>query len=164
MSIDRHPLRGPARRDLGHRERIGWHDHAEHQLVYPSRGVLHVRTDRGSWVVPPRRAVWLQAGVPHGHRAHGDTRMLTLAFAADVNPLAAGEPVVLAVSGLLHEVIVALTSGEPLTAEDRADLYRIALGRLTRASAPRLRLPVRPTRGCGTSPGCWPTTRPMPAR
>jgi AraC-like DNA-binding protein len=142
MSIDRHPNPGPGRYDLGHRERIGWHDHAEHQLVYPSRGVLQVRTDRGSWVVPPRRAVWLPAGVAHGHRAHGDTRMLALAFAADVNPLAAVEPVVLAVSGLLHEVIVALAEGEPLSEEDRADLHRIALRRLTEAPAHRLHLPL----------------------
>lgn len=142
MLVNRHPLPGPTRRLLDHGERIDWHDHAEHQLVYPSRGVLHVRTDRGSWVVPPRRAVWLPAGVAHSHRAHGETRMLTLAFAADVNPLGATEPTVLAVGSLLHEAIVALTGEAVLDEDDRADLYRIVLRRLVPAQALRHRLPA----------------------
>lgn len=131
MRVDRHPLPGPTDRLLEHRERIDWHDHAEHQLVYPSSGVLNVRTDRGAWVVPPRRAVWLPAGVPHSHRAHGRTQMLTLAFPADVNPLDAAEPTVLAVGQLLHEVIIALAEDHTLGPADRADLNRIALRRLT---------------------------------
>lgn len=143
MLVDRHPLPGPTHRSLDHREHIDWHDHAEHQLVYPSSGVLHVRTDRGSWVVPPRRAVWLPAGIPHSHRAHGRTHMLTLAFPVGVNPLGAAEPAVLAVSGLLREAIIALATGAPLDPDDRADLYRVVLRRLTPAPAPaRFHLPA----------------------
>src|ERR1700723_468487 len=110
MPIDRHPLPGPTGRLLEHRERIDWHDHAEHQLVYPRAGVLHVRTDRGAWVVPPRRAVWLPAGVPHSHRAHGRPQMLMLAFP----PLNAIEPTVLAVDELLRDVIIALAGDHTL--------------------------------------------------
>ena len=112
MPVNRHPLPGPTGRLLEHRERVDWHDHAEHQLVYPSSGVLQVRTDRGAWVVPPRRAVWLPAGVPHTHRAHGRTQMLTLAFPAVINPLRATEPTVLAVGQpLSHEKATA--PGQP---------------------------------------------------
>ena len=142
MPVDRHPLPGPTGRVLEHRERIDWHDHAEHQLVYPSSGVLHVRTDRGAWVVPPRRAVWLPAGVPHSHRAHGRTQMLTLAFPADINPLNAIEPTVLAVGQLLREVIIALAEDHTLSPDDRADLYRIALRRLTPTPALQHHLPT----------------------
>ena len=142
MLIDRHPLPGPTRRHLEHRERIDWHDHAQHQLVYPSSGVLHVHTDRGAWVVPPRRAVWLPAGVPHSHRAHGRTQMLTLAFPADVNPLSAIEPTVIAVGELLREVIITLAQDHCLGPDDRADLHHIALRRLTPTPAPRHYLPA----------------------
>jgi AraC-like DNA-binding protein len=142
MLVNRRPLPGPTRRHLEHRERIDWHDHAEHQLVYPSSGVLHVRTDRGSWVVPPRRAVWLPAGVPHSHRAHGRTQMLTLAFPADVNPLDRTEPTVIAVSRLLREVIIELADDGSLGPDDRADLHRIALRRLTPTPAPQYHLPA----------------------
>jgi AraC-like DNA-binding protein len=142
MPIDRHPLPGPTRRLLEHRERIDWHDHAEHQLVYPSSGILYVRTDRGSWVVPPRRAVWLPAGIPHSHRAHGRTQMLTLPFPADLSPLSAIEPTVLAVGRLLREVIIALAEGRALGPDDRGDLHRIALRRLTPTPALRHHLPA----------------------
>jgi len=142
MPVDRHPLPGPTGRLLEHRERIDWHDHAEHQLVYPSSGVLHVRTDRGAWVVPPRRAVWLPAGVPHSHHAHGPTQMLTLAFRADINPLNAAAPTVLTVGQLLREVIITLAEDHTLGPDDRADLYRIALRRLTPTPALQHHLPA----------------------
>jgi AraC-like DNA-binding protein len=142
MPVNRHPLPGPTARLLEHRERIDWHDHAEHQLVYPSSGVLHVSTDRGAWVVPPRRAVWLPAGVAHSHRAHGHTQMLTLAFPADVNPLNAIEPTVLAVGQLLREVIIALAQDHALSPDDRADLYRVALRRLTPSPVRQHHLPA----------------------
>jgi AraC-like DNA-binding protein len=142
MLVNRHSLPGPTRRHLEHRERIDWHDHAEHQLVYPSSGVLHVRTDRGSWVVPPRRAVWLPSGVAHSHRAYGRTDMLTLAYPAEVNPLGATEPTVLAVGRLLRETIIALAEDHALGPDDRADLHRIALRRLRPAPALRHHLPT----------------------
>jgi AraC-like DNA-binding protein len=142
MLVDRHPLPGPTGRRLEHRERIDWHDHAEHQLVYPSSGVLHVRTDRGAWVVPPRRAVWLPAGVPHSHRAHGRTRMLTLAFPASVHPLNATEPTVVAVGRLLREVIITLAEDRCLDPDDQADLHRVALRRLAPTPASRHHLPA----------------------
>src|SRR5215831_15960137 len=135
MLVNRQTVAGPLSLQLRHGEHIDWHDHAQHQLVYPNRGVLAVRTDRGSWVVPPRRAVWLPAGVPHSHRAYGETQMLTLAL--DTNPLKITEPTVLAVSRLLREIIVTLAGDEALTPGDRADLYRVALRRLTPTSALR---------------------------
>jgi AraC-like DNA-binding protein len=142
MLVNRHPLPGPTDRRLAHREIVDWHDHAEHQLVYPHSGVLHVRTDRGAWVVPQRRAVWLPAGVAHSHRAHGRTQMLTLAFPAGVNPLNTTEPTVVPVGQLLREVIAVLAEDRSLGPDDRADLYRIALRRLTPAPALRHHLPA----------------------
>src|ERR1700761_2565300 len=135
MLVNRHPLPGPTDRHLAHGERIDWHDHAEHQLVCPRSGVLQVHTDRGAWVVPPGRAVWLPAGVPHSHRAYGQTRMLTLAFPADVSPLSTDEPVVVPAGPLLREAIAELAGDRALGSEDRADLHRVVLRRLTPAHA-----------------------------
>ncbi|HVT67885.1 MAG TPA: helix-turn-helix transcriptional regulator [Trebonia sp.] len=133
MLVDRHPLPGPTSRRLAHREIVDWHDHAEHQLVCPRAGALHVRTDRGAWVVPLGRAVWLPAGVPHSHRAHGRTQMLTLSFPSPARRRAGAgsalpgtvlddivlddlvldgtQPTVVAVGPLLREVIVELAAG-----------------------------------------------------
>jgi AraC-like DNA-binding protein len=142
MLVNRHPLPGPTDRRLAHREVVDWHDHAEHQLVYPRSGVLHVRTDRGAWVVPQRRAAWLPAGVPHSHRAHGRTQMLTLAFPASVSPLNTTEPTIVPVGRLLREVITTLAEDRSLGPDDRGDLYRVALRRLAPAPALRHHLPA----------------------
>ena len=110
MSETRH-LSGPTRRNLAPGERIDWHRHVLNQLCYPLRGALQVSTPTGTWLVPPHRAVWVPAGVPHAHRSHGPTDMRSLVFAEPVNPLRLDRPTVLAVDPLLREVIAALSEG-----------------------------------------------------
>jgi AraC-like DNA-binding protein len=68
--------------------------------------------------------------------------MLTLAFPAGVNPLNTTEPTVVPVGQLLREVIAVLAEDRSLGPDDRADLYRIALRRLTPAPALRHHLPA----------------------
>ncbi|MBS2965728.1 helix-turn-helix transcriptional regulator [Actinocrinis puniceicyclus] len=144
MSITRHPLDGPTRGALVHREQIDWHDHARHQLIYPSRGVLQVSTAMGAWVVPPHRAVWIPATVAHAHRAHGPTEMLTLAFdaAGELDPLPSDRPTVLAVSPLLREVIIALTGQVARAAGPRRNLERVAVDQLRQVEALALSVPA----------------------
>lgn len=151
-----HELTGPTYAELGHRDTIGWHYHDVPQLVYPSSGVLAISAAGGTWVVPPQRAVWIPAGVPHAHQAHGPTQMRTLAFPlaprdADENggtgapvPRLPAVPAVLAVSPLLREVIVALTSDDdpPYTGPQRANLERVALDQLRRTGQLPVRLPA----------------------
>jgi AraC-like DNA-binding protein len=141
MPVNRHPLHGPTLASLIHRERIDWHDHTEHQLIHPSAGVLQVSTPLGVWVVPPHRAVWIPAEVPHAHQAHGPTQMRTLAFARTVNPLRLDRPTVLAVTPLLREVVISLTGDTGLTAGQRENLERVALDQLRRVEELPLCLP-----------------------
>src|SRR3984957_9063786 len=54
------------------------HFHDRDQLVYASRGVMTVRTRDGTWVVPPHRAVWIPAIVPHTISMSGVVTMRTL--------------------------------------------------------------------------------------
>src|SRR5579872_4234634 len=57
---------------------IPLHFHDRDQLVYASRGVMTVRSRDGTWVVPPLRAVWIPAGVPHIVTMSGSVAMRTL--------------------------------------------------------------------------------------
>jgi hypothetical protein len=100
-----------------------------------------VRTAGHGWF---RRVVrcGFPLGVPHSHRAHGRTQMLTLAFPAGINPLNAIGPTVVAVGQLLREVIITLAEDDTLSPDDRADLYRIALRRVTPTPALQHRLPA----------------------
>jgi AraC-like DNA-binding protein len=138
-------LTGPTIRPLGHRERIDWHDHAVHQLVYPLRGVLQVHTGRGVWVVPPNRAVWVPAEVPHAHQANGPTEMRSLIFdpaTLTKGTVALTEPTVLVVGPLLREVIRTLSEEPDLGAEHRHHLEQVALHQLRRAEVLPLMLPT----------------------
>src|SRR5579863_282037 len=60
----------------GHRIRAHFHD--RDQLLYASRGVMTVRTDEGTWVVPTHRAVWIPARVAHSIAMSGSVAMRAL--------------------------------------------------------------------------------------
>ncbi|GJF34513.1 AraC family transcriptional regulator [Kitasatospora sp. NE20-6] len=142
MSTTRRDPQGPGRVPLADRERIDWHFHSVNQLICPARGVLQVSTARGSWAVPGHRAVWIPAGVPHAHRAHGPSELRCLTFAADVNPLALDAPTVLAVSPLLREVIGVLSGPHAPTGGRRERLELVALDELAEAPSFDRRLPT----------------------
>ncbi|WP_049795626.1 helix-turn-helix transcriptional regulator [Frankia sp. EAN1pec] len=138
--MNRRFLAGPELRRLTDRERIDWHDHTDHQLIYPGTGVLRVVTRVGSWVVPPLRAVWLPAGVAHAHQAHGPTHMHSLAFSDVDDPFGSPDPTVVAVPALLREIIRALTA-TGLAGADRRDLTAVLLRSLRPVTELRLCLP-----------------------
>jgi AraC-like DNA-binding protein len=41
------------------------HTHFRHQLMYSQKGVIHVSTPAGSWILPPTRSIWISGGTPH---------------------------------------------------------------------------------------------------
>ena len=82
------------------------HCHDRDQLVYSTRGVMTVRTQEGTWVVPTQRAVWIPARVTHSIDMSGLVSMRTLYLKTR---LARGLPrtcCVLNVSPLLRELIL----------------------------------------------------------
>jgi AraC-like DNA-binding protein len=41
------------------------HTHSRHQLMYSRKGVIHVSTPTGSWILPPTKSIWISGGTPH---------------------------------------------------------------------------------------------------
>jgi AraC-like DNA-binding protein len=39
--------------------------HSRHQLMYSQKGVIHVSTPTGSWILPPTKSIWISGGTPH---------------------------------------------------------------------------------------------------
>lgn len=95
-----------------------WHIHEEHQLAWASAGVLTVLTDGTTWVLPPSRALWIPAGLPHETGASGRATMRSVYVPPGLSPVNWAVPTVVAASPLLAEVIGYL-SGE-LTAAQRS--------------------------------------------
>jgi AraC-like DNA-binding protein/quercetin dioxygenase-like cupin family protein len=125
--------------------RLEPHAHREAQLVYAAAGTMQVTTPKGRWLVPPDRAVWVPAHLPHAIDVLADIEMRSLYFnperlARDANP-ELGSEFVVRVSRLLHEAILALFDGR--NDSIRIDLLiRLALLELQQAGDPATFMPL----------------------
>ncbi|MFB9905599.1 AraC family transcriptional regulator [Allokutzneria oryzae] len=120
---------------------IDAHRHDDHQIVYAARGVLAITTDRGSWVAPATRAIWVPAGTVHAHQAHGELELHLVGLPAADNPLRLAEPSVLAVGPLLRELILAYTRPPHEDVPERHRLRAVLLDQLRAAPQQPVHLP-----------------------
>ncbi len=82
------------------------HSHPRAQLLYAESGTMKVTTERGSWVIPPHRAVWFPPEFPHRTGTLSPVEMRTLYIRRDACPARAPkEPHVIQVSPLLRELV-----------------------------------------------------------
>jgi len=123
--------------------RFNWHTHRDHQLAWASSGVLTVVTGSATWVLPPTRALWIPAELPHETRASGRALMRTLYVRPELCPIAWTEPTPVAARQLLAELIAYL---EDETLEParrvRAETVLVALLEPVAMATIHLRLPV----------------------
>jgi AraC-like DNA-binding protein len=82
------------------------HFHPEDQLVFASKGVMTVHTRQGIWVVPPHRAVWIPAKIPHRIDMSGAVSLRTLYLLPGLGRGLPGKCFVMNVSPLLRELIL----------------------------------------------------------
>jgi len=83
------------------------HDHWRAQLFHIESGSVTVETDRGSFVVPPERALWMPSGVMHATIYHQRTTQRYLYFRPEIVSHLPRTPSVIRLSPLLHELIEA---------------------------------------------------------
>jgi AraC-like DNA-binding protein/quercetin dioxygenase-like cupin family protein len=95
-----------------------WHVHGDHQLAWASAGTLTVLTEGATWVLPPARALWIPAGLPHETGASGRATMRSVYVPPALSPVDWSKPTVVAASPLLAELITYL--GGELTAPQRS--------------------------------------------
>jgi AraC-like DNA-binding protein len=89
-----------------HRAVIRRHAHPWGQLVFATRGVMRVTTDKAAWLVPATRAIWLPAGLSHEIAMRGEVAMRTLYLAPTRAALLSSDAAALEVSPLLRELIL----------------------------------------------------------
>src|SRR3954464_1016309 len=89
-----------------HDQVLATHDHDWDQLTYATAGVLRVSTADATWVVPPHRAVWVPAGVPHAEQMFAPVSVRTLYLAPRIASSLPRECRTLNVSRLLREMIL----------------------------------------------------------
>ncbi|TCL06999.1 AraC family transcriptional regulator [Sodalis ligni] len=126
---------------------IDGHAHRRSQLVFASTGVMTVTTDRGTWVVPPQRALWMPAGIEHEIRASGILRMRTLYFEPETEIERAFPPEcsVMEVTPLMRELILRAASleiGEQVQQARLERLVAVLLDEAQSLSVLSLHLPI----------------------
>ncbi|MBX3561710.1 MAG: helix-turn-helix transcriptional regulator [Sphingomonas sp.] len=119
------------------------HRHDWHQLIYASAGVLHVSTERGSWIAPPHWAVWVPAGIEHGLRFAGESALRTLYFRPGLSGRLPDQCMVITVSPLLRELILKAVRTGLLDRRETVDLAiaTLILEEFRQARAPPFELP-----------------------
>jgi AraC-like DNA-binding protein/mannose-6-phosphate isomerase-like protein (cupin superfamily) len=121
------------------------HAHAAHQLLFASSGAMTVTGDRTSWMIPPRRAVLIPAGIEHSIRMWGEVAMRSLYF-----PVSAPAPSfdttcrVISVSPLLRELILRIAELAALDSRvaTEARLMSVLMDELETAHIEPLVLPL----------------------
>ncbi|MFK8851007.1 helix-turn-helix domain-containing protein [Streptomyces sp. Ac-502] len=98
---------------LPHGYHLAPHSHVQGQLVYAAAGTLATTTERGTWVAPANRMTWTPPGFAHSHRFYGGTDARLLNIPVDLCGQLVAYPSVFAVSPLLREAVLALTSDRP---------------------------------------------------
>ena len=95
-----------------------WHVHEEHQLAWAASGVLTVLTEGATWVLPPTRALWIPATLPHETGATASATMRSVYVPVGLSPVNWTTPTPVAASPLLAELIGYLSGS--LTQTQRA--------------------------------------------
>lgn len=89
---------------------IPFHSHPRAQLLHAVEGVMTVTTEKGTWVVPPQRGVWIPATEKHQIATSGQLLMRTLYIQKDAVSDLPEECCVVNITPLLKELILHMVS------------------------------------------------------
>jgi AraC-like DNA-binding protein len=120
------------------------HQHPSAQLIHAVRGVMVVSTDSGQWIVPPTRGLWIPPAVAHSTRMVGAVQMRTAYIRPDAVPDGSAVCVVLKISPLLRELILAaIEIAIPYQRDSRAGhVMQLLLDEIQQLPALPLHLPL----------------------
>lgn len=105
------------------------HTHQRGQFAYAACGVITVFTRQGNWVVPPQRAIWVPAQVPHEMVMSGPVTMLNtyISNAATGRLGLPGLCQVFDVSAFLRQLLIQAAQVPALYAQEQRDGHLMAL-------------------------------------
>jgi AraC-like DNA-binding protein len=129
--------------DEGTRE-YGWHSHARGQFFCVESGLVHVRTAKGSWLLPPHRAGWMPPGEQHMVSISGPMS----GWGVFITPPDCGclpaEPCVIGATELMRALVrrASTWTWEAKLDESQQRLTQVLLEEICRAQREPLHLPM----------------------
>lgn len=125
-------------------EHIPLHIHRRGQLLHAVSGVMRVETAEFAWILPPARALWLPPQKPHSVTMRSHVEMRTVYIDPSACKALPQQPVLVEISGLLRELILALLE-EPVDYAESGRggvIARLILTELARLRERRLDVPM----------------------
>ncbi|VTU24632.1 AraC family transcriptional regulator [Variovorax sp. PBL-E5] len=124
------------------------HTHPWPQLTFSTRGVIRLSTRDGSYIVPPSRALWVPADVPHSISLIEDAELRTVYLHSWLGP-AWEKCEVLEISPLLRALMLALDTtpdglppADPHAAQRERWIAPLLIDELERATQIRIDVPL----------------------
>ncbi len=123
---------------------IPLHMHRRGQLLHAVAGIMRVETAEAAWIVPPARALWLPSQWPHSVTMRSHVEMRTVYIDAAACAALPKQPVLVEISGLLRELILALLEEPADYAESGRGgiVARLMLTELARLQERQLDVPM----------------------
>jgi len=112
-------------KDFGAGVRIEPHRHPRAQLTWAVSGVMTVTAARGTWVVPPNRALWIPAEIEHAIRMSGPVAMRAIYVDHVIAGAVAEDCKVILVSPLLRALMLELAAA-PLDYDENGRMGHVA--------------------------------------
>ncbi len=84
---------------------VDWHRHVRGQILCVENGLVHVRTQAGSWLLPPGRAGWMPPGEAHRVSVSGVTAGWSILIAPAVCAALPARPRIMAVDGVIRALV-----------------------------------------------------------
>ncbi|HTC27996.1 helix-turn-helix transcriptional regulator [Dyella sp.] len=85
--------------------KLDWHSHIRGQLWCVESGLVHVHTERGSWLLPPHRAGWMPPGEMHTVTLSGVMSGWGVFMTPEISHCMPDHPAVIGVSSLMRELV-----------------------------------------------------------
>lgn len=89
---------------LGTRE-VDWHNHLRGQVFCVESGLAHVRTQHGSWLLPPHRAGWIPPGEAHKVSISGAMSGWSVVITPAASACLPERPCVISISELMRALV-----------------------------------------------------------
>jgi AraC-like DNA-binding protein len=105
----------------------GWHQHPRAQLLHATAGVMRVATDTALFIVPPGTGLWVPANTGHVTRMPAGLSMRALFLREDAAGAGPDAVMVVAISPLLRELILAACNEPLMWDEDGPVRHLVAL-------------------------------------
>jgi len=82
-----------------------WHRHHRGQVVCVEEGLVRLRSELGSWIAPPNRAIWIPPGIWHSAVTNAVTRSWNLYLSPTVCRRLPLEPCILEINRLIDAIV-----------------------------------------------------------